>query len=140
MKVLLTGSTGYIGKRLLQQLLEQGHEVICLVRNLERLMTSDQPMNGVRGIEADLLNPVPGSLHALDIDVAFYLIHSMSTSITEFMNEEAQSAGNFADYIRQTNCRQIIYLSGISNSKKLSRHLQSRRVLLSEAEVHLLRS
>ena len=140
MKILLTGSTGYIGKRLLQQLLEQGHEVICLVRNLERLMTSDQPMNGVRGIEADLLNPVPGSLHALDIDVAFYLIHSMSTSITEFMNEEAQSAGNFADYIRQTNCRQIIYLSGISNSKKLSRHLQSRRnveVILQNSGKHL---
>ena len=127
MKVLLTGSTGYIGKRLLQQLLEQGHEVICLVRNLERLITSDQPLQGVKGIEADLLNPVPESLHSLDIDVAFYLVHSMSTSISEFMNEEALSAGNFADFIRQSNCQQIIYLSGISNSKKLSRHLQSRR-------------
>ncbi len=127
MKVLLTGSTGYIGKRLLQELLSQGHEVICLVRNLERLMTADQPLEGVRGIEADLLNPVPSFLHNLDIDVAFYLVHSMSTSIKEFMDEEALSAGNFADFIGQTNCKQIIYLSGISNSKKLSRHLQSRR-------------
>jgi uncharacterized protein YbjT (DUF2867 family) len=127
MKVLLTGSTGYIGKRLLHELRDQGHEVICLVRNLERLMTSEQSMEGIQGIETDLLNPVPSALYALDIDVAFYLIHSMSTSITEFMNEEAVSAGNFADFIRQTNCKQIIYLSGISNSKKLSRHLQSRR-------------
>jgi len=127
MKILLTGSTGYIGKRLLQQLLEEGHEVICLVRNLERLMTPEQSMEGIRGIEADLLKPVPSSLYTLDVDVAFYLIHSMSTSISEFMKEEALSAGNFAEFIRQTNCQQIIYLSGISNSKKLSRHLQSRR-------------
>ncbi len=127
MKVLLTGSTGYIGKRLMQQLLEQGHEVICLVRNLERLFTSEQSTEGIRGIEADLLKSVPSSLHTLDFDVAFYLVHSMSTSVTEFMNEEALSAGNFADFIRQTNCKQIIYLSGISNSEKLSRHLQSRR-------------
>ncbi len=127
MKILLTGSTGYIGKRLLQQLLEQGHEVTCLVRNLERLMSAEQSLTGFTGKEVDLLNPVPESLLELDIDVAFFLIHSMSTSIGEFMNEEARSAGNFADFIRQTNCQQIIYLSGISNSEKLSRHLQSRK-------------
>jgi uncharacterized protein YbjT (DUF2867 family) len=127
MKVLLTGSTGYIGKRLLQDLLAQGHEVKCFVRNLERLMSSDQSMEGVQGIEADLLNPVPREHYSMEFDVAFYLIHSMSTSIGEFMDEEAKSAGNFAHFIQQTNCRQIIYLSGISNSKKLSRHLQSRR-------------
>jgi len=140
MKVLLTGSTGYIGKRLLQQLREEGHEVICFVRNLERLITSEQSMEGIRGIEADLLKPVPSSLYSLDIDVAFYLIHSMSTSITEFMKEEALSAGNFAEFIKQTNCQQIIYLSGISNSKKLSRHLQSRRNvedILRKSEKHV---
>jgi len=127
MKILLTGSTGYIGKRLLQLLLEQGHEVTCLVRNLERLMTSEQPLSGFNGIEVDLLKPVPESLTTKDIDVAFFLIHSMSTSIKQFMNEEALSAGNFANFISKTSCKQIIYLSGISNSKKLSRHLQSRR-------------
>jgi uncharacterized protein YbjT (DUF2867 family) len=140
MKILLTGSTGYIGKRLLQQLREEGHEVICLVRNLERLITSEQSMEGIRGIEADLLKPVPSTLFTLDIDVAFYLIHSMSTSITEFMKEEALSAGNFAEFIKQTNCQQIIYLSGISNSKKLSRHLQSRRNvedILRKSEKHV---
>ncbi len=140
MKILLTGSTGYIGKRLLQQLHEEGHEVICLVRSLERLMTSEQSMDGIQGIEADLLKPVPSALYTLDIDVAFYLIHSMSTSITEFMNEEALSAGNFAEFIKHTNCQQIIYLSGISNSKKLSRHLQSRRNvedILRKSEKHV---
>ncbi len=127
MKVLLTGSTGYIGKRLMQELLNEGHEVICMVRNLERLMNAEQSFTGFQAIEHDLLNPVPVAHHSMEIDVAFFLIHSMSTSITEFMKEEARSAGNFADFIRQTNCKQIIYLSGISNSEKLSRHLQSRK-------------
>jgi uncharacterized protein YbjT (DUF2867 family) len=127
MKILLTGSTGYIGKRLLQQLLEEGHEVTCLVRNLERMMNSMQNLEGFKGIEADLLNPVPESFRSVEIDVAFYLIHSMSTSINEFMTEEALSAKNFADFVGQTSCKQIIYLSGISNSEKLSRHLQSRK-------------
>ncbi len=126
MKILLTGSTGYIGKRLLQQLLAQGHEVICLVRNLERLMTAEQTLKGFTGVEIDLLNPVPEAV-SMDFDVAFFLIHSMSNSIKEFMDEEAQSAKNFADFIRISNCKQVIYLSGISNSEKLSRHLQSRK-------------
>lgn len=127
MKVLLTGSTGYIGKRLLQQLIEDGHEVKCFVRNLERLTTDDKAASGQEGFEIDLLRPIPSELDTLDIDVAFYLVHSMSTSIREFMDEEARSAANFAAFISRTNCRQIIYLSGISNSKKLSRHLQSRK-------------
>lgn len=127
MKILLTGCTGYIGKRLLQHLLEQNHEVICMVRNLGRLMAAEHSTTGLTGLEIDLLNPVPDALLSEDIDVAFYLIHSMSTSVGEFMEEEARSAGNFADFIRQTNCKQIIYLSGISNSEKLSRHLQSRK-------------
>ncbi|MFZ4547560.1 MAG: SDR family oxidoreductase [Bacteroidales bacterium] len=127
MKILLTGSTGYIGKRLLQQLLEDGHEVTCLVRNLERMMNSMQNLEGFKGLEADLLHPVPSSFRTLEVDVAFYLVHSMSTSINEFMTEEALSAKNFADFVGHTSCKQIIYLSGISNSEKLSRHLQSRK-------------
>lgn len=127
MKVLLTGSTGYIGKRLLQALLEQGHEVICMVRNLERLLNLELQLTGFQGIEVDLIHAVDQKHTNLDIDVAFYLIHSMSTSIGDFMAEEVISAGNFANYISQTNCKQIIYVSGISNSHKLSKHLQSRK-------------
>jgi uncharacterized protein YbjT (DUF2867 family) len=140
MKVLLTGSTGYIGKRLLQNLAENGHEVTCFVRNLERLIVPEHLNAKVVGHEIDLLKPIPDHLHALDIDVAFYLVHSMSSSIGQFMEEEALSARNFANFIGKTNCKQIIYLSGISNSEKLSRHLQSRKNvedLLRESGKHL---
>ena len=127
MKVLLTGSTGYIGKRLLQNLSDNGHDVTCFVRSLERLIVPVQTNAKVVGHEIDLLKPIPDHLHSLDIDVAFYLVHSMSSSIGQFMEEEALSARNFATFISKTNCKQIIYLSGISNSPKLSRHLQSRK-------------
>ncbi len=140
MKVLLTGSTGYIGKRLLQNLSVNGHEVTCFVRSMGRMIVPEQSNAIVTGHEIDLLKPIPEHLHSIDIDVAYYLVHSMSSSIGQFMEEEAQSARNFADFISKTNCKQIIYLSGISNSEKLSRHLQSRKNvedLLRESGKHL---
>jgi uncharacterized protein YbjT (DUF2867 family) len=127
MKILLTGSTGYIGKRLLQNLSTSGHEVTCFVRSLERMIVPENSNASIIGHEINLLKPIPEHLHSLDIDVAFYLVHSMSSSIGQFMEEEAQSARNFAAFISKTNCSQVIYLSGISNSEKLSRHLQSRK-------------
>ena len=140
MKVLLTGSTGYIGKRLLNNLSAAGHDVTCFVRSLERMIVPDSSNAKVSGHEIDLLKPIPDHLQTLDIDVAFYLVHSMSSSIGQFMEEEALSARNFAGFISKTNCQQIIYLSGISNSEKLSRHLQSRKnveELLRESGKHL---
>jgi uncharacterized protein YbjT (DUF2867 family) len=127
MNVLLTGCTGYIGKRLLQVLTDRGDNVICFVRNLNRLNLVENSTPEFQKFEVDLLKPIHVSPQKLDIDVAFYLVHSMSSSIGEFMEEEAMSAKHFAEYIRQTNCKQIIYLSGISNSVKLSKHLKSRR-------------
>ncbi|HWR99028.1 MAG TPA: NAD(P)H-binding protein, partial [Prolixibacteraceae bacterium] len=104
MKVLLTGCTGYIGKRLLQKLSESGHEVTCFVRNMERLIVPDSSNAVVKGYEIDLLKSIPEHLTSLDIDVAFYLVHSMSSSIGQFMEEEALSAQYFAGFIGKTNC------------------------------------
>lgn len=140
MRVLLTGSTGYIGKRLLNNLTESGHDVTCFVRSMGRMIVPEESNASIVGHEIDLLKPIPEHLTSIDIDVAFYLVHSMSSSIGQFMKEEALSARNFANYISKTNCRQVIYLSGISNSEKLSRHLQSRRDvedILRESGKHL---
>ena len=74
MKVLLTGANGYIGVRLLYELLKEDHDVVCAVRNANRLSIPDDIRSQVEVVEVDYLelpevNPIPA-----DIDVAYYLI------------------------------------------------------------------
>ncbi len=130
MKVLLTGATGYIGKRLLPVLLAEGHEVICCVRDKKRFDISGFDPLDIRTIEADFLER--SSLDAIprDIDAAYYLIHSMSSSIGNFEELEKRSAINFRDRMQHTRVRQVIYLSGISNNQTLSKHLSSRKAVI----------
>ena len=127
MKILLTGANGYIAKRLLPVLLENGHEVVCCVRDTNRFDVSRFHSEKLSVVEVDFLkteelNRIPG-----DIDVAFYLIHSMTSTTGKFEELEAISAGNFKRRIEQTLVRQVIYLSGIVNEKELSKHLSSRK-------------
>lgn len=124
MRILLTGATGYIGKRLLPVLLDQGHEVICCVRNAARLEL--EPEWQVEVFEHDFLHPVDPEKAPLEFDAAYFLIHSMSTSISEFQSLEEQTARHFRDYVEQSTARQIIYLTGIVNEEELSKHLESR--------------
>lgn len=126
MKILLTGVTGYIGKRLLPVLLEQGHEIICCVRDKNRFDTSAIPGH-VQVVEVDFLDNESLKEIPLKIDIAYFLIHSMATQSGDFQQMEAQCATNFRNFIEKTNAQQIIYLSGIVNSDHLSKHLDSRR-------------
>lgn len=128
MKILLTGATGYIGKRLLPVLLEQGHEVVCCVRNVHRFPTEGiftDPKISL--FEVDFLKELPSSEPIKDIDAAYYLIHSMSSGKKNFEDLEEQSAQNFIKLVKPTAIQQIIYLTGITNEKSLSKHLASRK-------------
>jgi uncharacterized protein YbjT (DUF2867 family) len=127
MKILLTGVTGYIAQRLLPVLLENGHEVICCVRDSNRFNSKKYNSSNISVIEADFLNTE--SLHNIpnDVDLAYYLIHSMSTQSGDFGNMEETCATNFKNRIEHTNAKQVIYLSGISNANELSKHLSSRK-------------
>jgi uncharacterized protein YbjT (DUF2867 family) len=139
MKILLTGANGYIGTRLIPILLEKGHQVVCLVRDKRRFHEQSDYDDKVQIITGDLLKPESISPIPPDIDVAYYLVHSMSGS-KDFAKLEAFSAHNFVDALRHTNCKQIIYLSGISNDADLSKHLTSRRHVedvLKESDVAL---
>ena len=127
MKILLTGVTGYIAQRLLPVLLENGHEVICCVRDKNRFNSKNYSTANLRVIEADFLKKESLKDIPNDIDVAYYLIHSMSTQSGDFENMEEICATNFKDRIEQTNAKQVIYLSGISNAEDLSKHLSSRK-------------
>lgn len=127
MRVLVTGATGYIGKRLIPLLIEQGHTVICAVRGKLRTEHRYREEDHVFVVEADFLNPETLENIPKDIDAAYYLIHSMSNSIDSFHQMENDCAMNFKQYIEQTNTKQVIYLSGITNDTKLSKHLLSRK-------------
>ena len=127
MKVLLTGVTGYIAQRLLPVLLENGHEVICCVRDKNRFNKKNYSTSNLSVIEADFLNTETLQHIPNDIDVAYYLIHSMSTRSGDFGDMEEICATNFKNRIEQTNAKQVIYLSGISNADELSKHLSSRK-------------
>lgn len=127
MKILLTGANGYIGLRLLPLLLEKGHEVICTVRDKNRLAVDKKIKEQISIVEIDFLNDPDPSILPEDIDIAYYLIHSMTSSTSNFDKKEETSALNFKTYIEATNCKQVIYLSGIVNEKNLSKHLWSRK-------------
>ena len=127
MKILLTGSTGYIAQRLLPELLRQGHEVVCGVRDRLRFNIQKYKSPSLSVIEVDFLRQETLINIPEDIDAAYYLIHSMSASTGDFEEMEGISAINFRKRIEQTNVRQVIYLSGIVNEEKLSKHLSSRR-------------
>ncbi len=126
MRILLTGATGYIAQRLLPVLLEQGHEVICCLRDKSRFNTEPYQSSKLSLIEVDFLKPDTLANIPQDIDVAYYLIHSMSTTSGDFSDMEAKAASNFIKEMDRTDARQVIYLSGIVNEKQLSKHLQSR--------------
>ncbi|MFB9108233.1 SDR family oxidoreductase [Flavobacterium gyeonganense] len=127
MKILLTGATGYIGKRILPILVAKGHEVICCVRDKNRFYIPEDFQEKVQVIEIDFLDNETLINIPTDIDAAFYLIHSMSGSDTNYDELESISATNFSERINQTQAQQILYLSGIVNDKSLSKHLSSRK-------------
>lgn len=126
MKILLTGVTGYIAQRLLPVLLDNGHEVVCCVRDKSRFVIN-YPANTITVIEVDFLKQDSLQQIPTDIDIAYYLIHSMSTQTGDFENMEQICATNFKQRMQQTKVQQVIYLSGIVNDTNLSKHLLSRK-------------
>lgn len=126
-KILVTGSTGFIGKRLIYSLLELGHEVFALsrIRGVAVGHISHERLHVIWGDlkEPEKMDPIPQ-----DIDAAYYLIHSMAEKVENLLLLEQKTAQNFIDKISQTQCKQIIYLGGIiEEGKPLSAHLTSRK-------------
>ncbi len=140
MKILLTGATGYIAKRLLPEVLAEGHEVVCCVRDVNRFDISRFKTDRLSVITANFLDKSSLTEIPDDIDAAYYLIHSMSSSVGDFEVMEKESAINFRERMKATRVRQVIFLSGIVNDEKLSKHLGSRKTVedeLAKGSYHL---
>ncbi|MCH2032818.1 MAG: SDR family oxidoreductase [Tenacibaculum sp.] len=125
MKILITGTTGYIAKRLVLQLLEDNHELVCCVRDLNRIPDEIEYKENIEFLKIDFLEDDTPDFPE-DIDAAYYLIHSMSTSSENFESLEKKCASKFKELTEKTSCKQVLYLSGIVNDSSLSKHLKSR--------------
>jgi uncharacterized protein YbjT (DUF2867 family) len=124
MKVLLTGSTGYIGRRLKEKLLEDKDiQLRLLVRNKKSI--SNDIKNKIEIIEGDTFNKESLKEALKDIDVAYYLIHSLSND--NYKDLDKISAQNFLDIANLCGVKKIIYLGGLGvKDKNTSEHLLSR--------------
>ena len=126
MKILLTGATGYIGKRLLPVLIQEGHHVVCAVRDPSRFDPPSSLVSNISVIRLDLLNEKTLPNIPTDIEAAYYLVHSMS-STRDYQKMEETCAKNFITGAEPTQLKQVIYLTGIVNEEQLSPHLSSRK-------------
>jgi uncharacterized protein YbjT (DUF2867 family) len=131
-KVLLTGATGFIGKRLLYKLDENGHQVRCLVRPPEKL-TLPRPLSHEPEIfYGDLLKPETLKEALSGMDAAYYLVHSMGgRSIRQthaFEEKDRAAAKNFLSAADSVGLSRMFYLGGLGDvSDNLSHHLSSRQ-------------
>ena len=124
MHIFLTGATGYIGKRLIPVLIKKNYKITCLIRNKEQ---SDYFLNlGCHVMVGDLDTGVGLDQVPKDIDISYFLVHAMSDRNHDLIDVESKIAINYVNCLKQTACRQIIYLSGLANHDHLSNHLKSR--------------
>ncbi|MBM7490569.1 uncharacterized protein YbjT (DUF2867 family) [Micromonospora luteifusca] len=134
MRCLVTGATGYIGGRLTPLLLADGHTVRCLARKAVRLR--DVPWaSAAEIVEGDLSRPETLPAAFADVDVAYFLVHSLGRP--DFEAADRTAATNFAAAARAAGVRRIVYLGGpepASDEEVPSAHLRSRaevgRILL----------
>ena len=124
--ILVTGATGYIGGRLVPQLLASGYKVRVLVRDPERLLGRNWS-HEVEVSQGDVLKPETLASALDGIRAAYYLIHSMQGS-TDFHERDLLAARNFSQAAKKAGIEQIIYLGGLGNPEEdLSEHLASRQ-------------
>ena len=119
-RVLVTGATGFVGRRLVPALVEAGHEVRAMTRRPE---SYDGPGEAVHG---DVHDPdsLVGAL--ADVEIAYYLVHSLDDD--DFERKDAAAARAFGKAAAQAGVRQVVYLGGLgADDQELSAHLRSRR-------------
>ena len=127
MNILITGASGYIGSRLTKKLANnENHIIRCLARQPENIQNRFENLN-IEIIQGDLLDKKSIINICKDIDIAYYLVHSLSEK-TNFHKYEIECAQNFIKEASKSKIKKIIYLGGLGINKEdsLSKHLTSR--------------
>ena len=121
-KILVTGSTGFLGRLLTRRLLVDGYAVRCMVRR-----TAAGVPDGVELARADMLEPATLAQALAGIDTVFYLVHAMSAGRAGFERRDREAAENFVAAAGKAGVRRVIYLGGLGETgDDLSEHLRSR--------------
>lgn len=126
--VLVCGATGYVGGRLVRRLLHRGYVVTCLVRSPEKLTKfSWSHHENLRVVQGELEDRDAVGRALGDIDVAYYLVHSMKSAKGKYSQRDRELAINFRGAVEESSCKRIIYLGGLGElGRNLSEHLNSR--------------
>ena len=120
--VLVTGATGFIGRRLVKALLDEGRRVRCLVRREDARLPA-----GAEVVMGDLLMPVGLAAAFAGVSVAYYLVHAMAGGRAGFERRDRQAAANFVTAADKAGLQRVIYLGGLGETGGgLSEHLASR--------------
>ena len=118
--VLVTGATGFIGRRLVPALIDAGHDVRAMTRRPESYDGPGEAVGADVSDRASLERALAG------VDVAVYLVHSLDDP--DFERKDAQAARNFSAAAAAAGVRQIVYMGGLGDDDDdLSAHLRSRR-------------
>jgi uncharacterized protein YbjT (DUF2867 family) len=143
-KVLVAGASGYIGSKLISELLARGYKVKAMVRSNPHTYQSQWPAAEV--VVADALN-IESLRSAFDgVDVVYYLIHSLCLGPKKFESTDLKAADNFAQVAKEKNVKRIIYLGGLGDVRShLSHHLSSRidvaiRLIMGKVPVTVVRA
>ena len=127
MRILVTGATGYVGSRLVTELLSRGHEVVATSRNVERLADFGW-FSDVKPVALDAHDPASArSAFSVGgpIDVVYYLVHGIGQP--DFRDADNAAAANVAEAAKEAGVRRIVYLGGfVPEEGELSEHLTSR--------------
>ena len=118
-RILVTGATGFIGRRLVPALVAEGHDVRAMTRRPEAYDGPGEPVAGNVDDRDSLLEPLKG------VEVAYYLVHALDDA--DFERKDAQAARAFASAAAEQDVKQIIFMGGLGDDGDLSAHLRSRR-------------